>query len=234
MGRPCAASQRGRPSAAGSRTDCTICGARPRWAAMRNSRPSVSGRSTATRVGRMTSPMASRNVSSTRRRSKPAAKTRLNALSTRASAALSHDVSSAAAARAVGSGVEGERSILISRMSRCLSRACRRTVSSSRVVKPSGTMKSAVASSSPAAPTATTSAPGATSRAPLTNVLRAPAGPALSRSTRSISTRRSVLMASASEGASKIVKPPSPRNRRVRSASSGVTIKTVFTRSPGR
>ncbi len=233
MGRPCAASQRGRPSAAGSRTDCTIWGARPRWAAMRNSRPSVSGRSTATRVGRMTSPMASRNVSSTRRRSKPAAKTRLNALSTRASAALSHDVSSAAA-RAAGSGVEGKRSILTSRMSRCLSRACRRTVSSSRVVKPSGTMKSAVASSSPAAPTATTSAPGATSRAPLTNVLRAPAGPALSRRTRSISTRRSVLTASASEGASKIVKPPSPRSRRVRSASSGVTIKTVFTRSPGR
>src|SRR5207248_4246667 len=47
------------------------------------------------------------------------------------------------------------------------------------------------------------------------------------------STRRSVLTASESEGASKIVKPPSPRSRRVRSASSGVTIKTVFTRSPG-
>src|SRR5262249_60152412 len=81
----------------------------------------------------------------------------------------------------------------------------------------------------PAAPAATTNAPGVTSRAPLTNELSAPAGPALSRSTRSISTRRRVLMASVSDGASKIVNPLSPRNNRVRRTSSAVTTRTVFT-----
>ena len=80
-------------------------GARPRLAAILNSFPAGSGRSTARRVGCTSSAMASRNMPSTRGRSNPAASPPVIPRRTRVSAAPSQAGSSAA----VGHGRQGHK-----------------------------------------------------------------------------------------------------------------------------
>ena len=201
-GRACAASQRARPAAAGSRTDSTICGASPRCVATRYSCSAASGSSSAVRVGRTSSPIASRNISSARGRSKPAAKARVNSLRTRPSAALSQP-SSTPAAGLCGSSTGPARSVASSWTRRSLSVALRRTPSSSRRWKVAARRKSAGSSSSPTGPTATTTAPAAISFTRAVKAPRVRGKAAVSRTTRSISMRRSVLRASASPCATK-------------------------------
>ena len=212
----------------------TSCGARPRLATMRNSCPRASGRSSAMRVGRTSSPMESRNIPSTRGRSNAGGQHAGEAAQERAPTAAPSHGSPLAGGRRPPPSAPPPAVAAISRTSRWRSSAWRSTASSSRAVKPSETVKSALSSSSPLAPTAITSASGVTSRAAATNVARAPAGPVLSRSTMSMSTSRRVRSASLSLRASKMEKAVSERLTRARSASSAVRTRTVFTRSPPR
>src|SRR5437870_1579137 len=201
-GRPWAASQRARPCPAWSRTDSTIGRASPRWVATRYSWASASGSSRAIRVGRTSSPIASRNISSARGRSNPAANARVNSLRTRANAAPSQG-SSAPTATPGASGARLERKAVISRVRRILSITRRSTPSSSRCVNVTGSVKSVVSLSSAATPMATVRADGAIARTCATNGSMSRGMPAPPRSTTSISMNRRVFRASASFGAAK-------------------------------